>query len=122
MQNKQADKRAAAREAREEASEQRRIDLLNSYRSDKTDFMTEWEKDNPPPEPYKPSSSSSSDKPTTSGQAVASGKSKGSGGKMFTQSQMQDLAIQAGFSPETQRLWLLLAWPNQAVIHESILH
>ena len=40
----------------------------------------------------------------SSGQAVAAGKGKGSGGKMFTQSQMQDLAIQAGFSPENAKI------------------
>ena len=103
VQNNQADKRAAEREARAEALEQRRIDLLNSSKSGGTNSFDQWLEDNPAPEPYKPGSSSS-DKPISSGQSVASGDSKGSGGKMFTQSQMQDLAVQAGFSPENAKI------------------
>lgn len=51
------------------------------------------------------SSTSTSDSSlVSSGQAVAAGKGKGSGGNRFSQSQIESLAVQVGFSPDNAKI------------------
>ena len=107
IENNRAQKRADEREA----AEQRRFDARMAYLKESNANMPKPPEVTPFEEkPFeyddKPSSStgSSGGSLVSSGQAVAAGKGKGSGGKMFTQSEIESLAVQAGFSPENAKI------------------
>jgi len=97
FENNRAKKLQAERDAREEASEAQRLELMSSMlKPDGPSYYDQWKKDNPEPEPYKPDSSVSS----TTGESKPNNTTSTSTfkpGATLSQSQIQDLAIQVGF-------------------------
>ena len=106
VQNKQAAKREAARDAQEQARWEQRLQYI---RESNANMPTAPEVTPFQAEPFKwdggsGTSGSSDSSIISSGQSVAAGKGKGSGGKMFTQSEIESLAVQAGFSPSNAKI------------------
>ena len=107
VQNKQAAKREAARDAAETASWDKRMAYLKESNAsmpepfESTPFVaTPWKPDSS----GSGSSSGSSSSSTSSAQSVASGKGSGGKGGKYSQADMTSFAEKAGFTPEQARI------------------
>ena len=103
VENNRAKKLQAERDAKEEARETKKLELMSSMlKPDGPSYYDQWKKDNPEPEPYKPDSSGFG---TSSGSDSSSGATSDTTtpvstfkpGAKLSQSQIQDLAVQVGF-------------------------
>lgn len=94
------DAMTAKRDAADEASEARRTSFMNDFFNNDGSVKT----DPKPSAPSPTAAGSSKPAPISSGDALDSGKGSAGSGNLYSQTQMQSFAQQAGFSPENAKI------------------
>ena len=97
FENNRAKKVQAERDAKEEAGEAQRLEIMSSMmKPGGLSSYDQWKKDNPEPETYKPDSSGSDSSSGVTSDTTTPVSTFKPGAKL-SQSQIQDLAVQVGF-------------------------
>ena len=98
FENNRAKKVQAERDAKEEAGEAQRLEIMSSMmKPGGLSSYDQWKKDNPEPETYKPDSSGSDSSSGVTSDTTTTPVSTFKPGAKLSQSQIQDLAVQVGF-------------------------